>query len=153
MQNNLEKAFDELFSCCTDSHLKRIVEAPNHGVVAEKPPHGSIFFTTKHIKMNHVNLIGKLSSAPRFYILPSGRKVAQFTLSTKETFLDEEGNTKNKSHWHRISAWGRWTQVLEELGSVGMEMAIEGKLTTRFYQKSGEKRFISEVEVNDLIIM
>jgi single-strand DNA-binding protein len=153
MQNNLNQAFDEVFSCCTDSHLKTLDEAPNHGVVAEKPPHGSLFFTTKHIKMNHVNLIGKLTSAPRFYILPSGRKVAQFTMATKETFLDEEGNTKNKSHWHRISAWGRWTQVLEELGTVGMEMAIEGKLTTRFYQKSGEKRFISEVEVNDLIIM
>jgi hypothetical protein len=34
-----------------------------------------------------------------------------------------------------------------------MELAIEGKLTTRFYQRGGEKRFISEVEVNDLIIM
>lgn len=153
MQNNIEQAYDEIFSCCTYSHLKTLDEVPNHGVVAEKLPHGSIFFTTKHIKMNHVNLIGKLTSAPRFYILPSGRKVAQFTIATKETFLDQEGNTKNKSHWHRVSAWGRWTQVLEELGTVGMDMAIEGKLTTRFYQKSGEKRFISEVEVNDLIIM
>ncbi|MBL4862954.1 MAG: single-stranded DNA-binding protein [Crocinitomicaceae bacterium] len=103
--------------------------------------------------MNHVNLIGKLTSVPRFYELPSGRRVAQFTLSTKETYLDDEGQPKKKSHWHRISAWGRWVQVLEELGTVGMEMAIEGKLTTRFYQKSGEKRFISEVEVNDLIIL
>lgn len=154
MHSNLQPALDEFFTCCSDSHLKSLDETPiNHGVVAEKPLHDSIFFNVKHIKMNHVNLIGKLTSSPRFYILPSGRKVAQFTMSTKETYLDEEGRTKNKSHWHRIAAWGRWTQVLEELGSVGMEMAIEGKLTTRFYQKSGEKRFISEVEVNDLIIL
>ena len=153
MHSCQQPALDEVFASCSDSHLKTLDETPNHGVVAEQPPHDSIFFNTKHIKMNHVNLIGKLTSLPRFYILPSGRKVAQFTMSTKETFLDEDGVSHSKSHWHRISAWGRWTQVLEELGAVGLEMAIEGKLTTRFYQKSGEKRFISEVEVKDLIIM
>ncbi len=103
--------------------------------------------------MNHVNLVGKLTSEPRFYELPTGKKVAQFTMSTKEIYLDEEGNTKNKSHWHRMSAWGRWVKVLEELGVVGMEIAVEGRLTTRFYQKDGNKRFVSEVEVNDLIIL
>lgn len=117
------------------------------------PVTGSIFFTTKHYKMNHVNLIGKITSQPRFYTTPAGRKVAQFTMSTKDTFLDKDGNTKSKNHWHRICAWGRWTQVLEELGDIGMEMAVEGKLTTRFYQKGGERHFISEVEVNDLVIL
>ncbi|MDG1777178.1 MAG: single-stranded DNA-binding protein [Crocinitomicaceae bacterium] len=114
---------------------------------------GSIFFTIKHIKMNHVNLIGKVVSAPRFYESPMGRKVAQFTISTKETYLDEAGNTKQKNHWHRVSAWGRWVQVLEELVSVGLEVAIEGKLTTRCFQRNNTKQFISEVEVNDLVIL
>ncbi len=103
--------------------------------------------------MNHVNLIGKLASAPRYYELPSGRKVAQFTLSTQETVLDNEGKAKKTNYWHRVSAWGRWVQVLEELGKKGMDLAIEGKLKTRFYEKSGKKKFISEVEVNDLIIL
>jgi single-strand DNA-binding protein len=124
--------------------------SPNHG--ADKPV-SSIFFTTKHIKMNHVNLIGKVTSAPRFYELPNGRKIAQFTMSTNETYLDDNGETQKKHHWHRMSAWGRWVQVMQELGSVGMDIAVEGKLTTRFYQKGGEKRFISEVEVNDLVIL
>ena len=103
--------------------------------------------------MNHVNLIGKITAQPRFYELPSGRKIAQFTMATKETFLDENGKTKRKSHWHRMAAWGRWVQVLEELGTAGLEVAIEGKLISRFYQKNGGKQFVSEVEVNDLIIL
>jgi single-strand DNA-binding protein len=113
----------------------------------------SIFFNTKHIYMNHVNLIGKMTSVPRIYELPGGRKIAQFTMSTNEQYLDESGKTKKKSNWHRMSAWGRWVEVLEELGEVGTELAIEGKLTTRFYERSGERKFISEVEVNDLIIL
>jgi len=114
---------------------------------------GSIFFNHKEIKMNHVNLIGKMTSEPRYYKLPSGRKVAQFTMATSEVYLDAEGQSKRRKHWHRIAAWGKWVRVIEELGDVGIELAIEGKLKTRFYQKQGVKQFISEVEVNDLIIL
>lgn len=104
--------------------------------------------------MNHVNLIGKMCSTPRIVELSGGKKVAQFTLSTKETYLDATGTTKTRSQWHQLSAWGRWVKILEELGSVGMGMAVEGKLITRFYKnKEGEKKFISEVEINDLVIL
>ena len=104
--------------------------------------------------MNHVNLIGKMNSTPKFVELSNGRKIAQFTLTTKETFLDAEGNMKSKKQWHQLSAWGRWVQVLEELGTAGMGLAIEGKLTSRFYKNSsGERRVVSEVEVNDLVIL
>jgi single-strand DNA-binding protein len=129
--------------------IKRNKPTTNHGVGLTD----SIFFTTKHIKMNHVNLIGKITSLPRIYELPNGRKIAQFTMSTKETYLDEEGNPKNKSNWHRMSAWGNWVNVLQELSEVGTELAVEGKLNTRFYEKAGQKKFISEVEINDLIIL
>lgn len=113
----------------------------------------SIFFDKREMSTNHVNLIGKITSAPRYYEHPSGRRVVQFTLSTQESYLDEEGNTKFKRHWHRIAAWGRWVKVLEEYGKVNLQIALEGKLITRFYFRNGVKQFISEVEVNDLIIM
>jgi hypothetical protein len=32
-------------------------------------------------------------------------------------------------------------------------MAIEGKLVTRFYQTNGQRKMVSEVEVNDIVIM
>ena len=103
--------------------------------------------------MNHVNLIGKVSSAPKVIELADGRKIAQFTMSTKEIYLDETGKTKTRSNWHRLTAWGRWVKVLDELCQEGMDLAVEGKLVTRFYKNNGEQRSISEVEINDLIIL
>ena len=103
--------------------------------------------------MNQVNLIGKVSSAPKFMELENGKRVAKFTLSTNETYLDAQGNPKSRKHWHKVSAWGRWAKVVEELSSVGTQIAIEGKLISRFYQQNGQKQVISEVEVNDLIMM
>lgn len=113
----------------------------------------SIFFDKRNVSTNHVNLIGKITSAPRFYEHPSGRRVTQFTLATQESYLDADGSTKVKKYWHRIAAWGRWVKVIEEYGHVDLQIALEGKLVTRFYYRDGMKQFISEVEVNDLIIM
>jgi single-strand DNA-binding protein len=103
--------------------------------------------------MNHVNLIGKVCSTPKIVELPNGKKIAQFTMSTKEMYLDETGNTKSRSNWHRLTAWGRWVKVLEELGQEGMDLAVEGKLVTRFYQNKGQRQYTAEVEVNDLVIL
>ena len=63
--------------------------------------------------MTHVNLIGKISSEPKVTELTNGRKIAQFSISTQETYLDAEGNTKVRKQWHRISAWGRWIKVFQ----------------------------------------
>ncbi len=103
--------------------------------------------------MNHVNLIGKLSSQPKTVELSNGRKIMQFTMSTKEMYLDESGKPKTRSSWHRITAWGKWIQLLEEFGQQGMDLAVEGKLVTRFYHNQGARKFVSEVEINDLIIL
>ena len=32
-------------------------------------------------------------------------------------------------------------------------LAVEGKLVTRFYHNQGARKFVSEVEINDLIIL
>lgn len=104
--------------------------------------------------MNYVNLIGKISSDPKVITLENGRKLAQFSLATTEPYLDEEGNVKNRKQWHRISAWGNWVFVLEQLGTKGLGVAIEGKLISRFYQsKTGDRKMVMEVEINDLVVL
>jgi single-strand DNA-binding protein len=104
--------------------------------------------------MNHVNLIGKVCSEPTFHQLPNGRKIAQFSLSTQESYLNANGEVKNKKEWHRVSAWGNWVQVVEQLTSKGMQIAVEGRLISRFYKtQNGERKMVTEVEVNDLIVL
>lgn len=108
----------------------------------------------RSLHINHVNIIGKITSEPRIAILPGGRRVAQFSLATKETYLDEDGNTCVRQNWHRMTAWGRWVNVLEELCSKGINVAVEGKLVSRFYRmENGKRQMVSEIEVNDLVIL
>lgn len=104
-------------------------------------------------QLNHVNLIGKMSSEPRIVQLKDGSKVIKFSLSTKETYLDKDGSLKNNTNWHRITAWGKWVPVIEQLGAKGLALAIEGRLKSNFYRVNGKNTSYSEVEVNDLIIL
>ena len=103
--------------------------------------------------MNHVHLIGKISSEPRIFEQQDGRKVAQFMLTTKDVYLNAQGEKKHTTHWHKMSAWGSWVAVLETLGEKGLNISIEGRLISKFYGKAGQKRIYSEVEINDLVLL
>jgi single-strand DNA-binding protein len=103
--------------------------------------------------MNHVNLIGKVCSTPKILEMDNGRRIARFTLTTQERFLDRNGEMKTRSHWHRLSAWGNWVRVCEELVVEGTELAVQGSLVSRFYSSGKTRRFSAEVEVNDLTIL
>jgi len=104
--------------------------------------------------MNHVNLIGTVCSQPKVIETSTGKKIAQFSLSTQENYLDAKGELKKRKEWHRVSAWGNWVNVIEQLGEKGLHIAIEGRLISRFYKtNAGERKMVTEVEVNDLIIL
>ncbi|MCF8410140.1 MAG: single-stranded DNA-binding protein [Crocinitomicaceae bacterium] len=103
--------------------------------------------------MNYVNLIGKARSAARFIELDNGKKVVKFTMSTKETYFDEKGKSKSRDTWHTLTAWGNWIKVLEELELKGTNLAIEGKIVSRFYKAGGIPKLISEIEINDLTLI
>ena len=74
-------------------------------------------------------------------------------MSTKETYFDEKGKSKSRDTWHTLTAWGNWIKVLEELELKGTNLAIEGKIVSRFYKAGGIPKLISEIEINDLTLI
>ncbi|HTO37161.1 MAG TPA: single-stranded DNA-binding protein [Brumimicrobium sp.] len=104
-------------------------------------------------QMNFVNLIGQITNEPQIILTEDGRKIAKFALSTKEMYLDEKGNTKEIKNWHRVTAWGKWVPILEQLCQKGQSIAIEGRLRSKFFSMNGYKNAITEIEINDLVIL
>lgn len=103
--------------------------------------------------MNHVNLIGEMTSVPKIIQLKDGKRIIQFSLSTKETYFDKEGNQKADRNWHRVAAWGKWVPIIEKLCDKGQALAIEGRLKSRFFSKNGKKQSYNEIEINDMVIL
>ena len=103
---------------------------------------------------NKVQLIGNLGNDPEIITLESGKKLAKFSLATNESYKDADGQKQTKTDWHNLVAWGKTCDIIEKYVTKGKEVAIEGKLTTRSWEdKDGMKRYITEVIVNELLML
>jgi single-strand DNA-binding protein len=103
---------------------------------------------------NKVQLIGHVGQEPEIKNLEGGKKVANITLATNEVYYNDKGEKVEQTEWHRISAWGKTAEIIEKYVTKGKEIAIEGKLTHRSYEdKNGEKRYVSEVVANELLLL
>ena len=103
---------------------------------------------------NKVQLIGRLGNAPEIKNLESGKKMAIFSLATNETYKNTKGEKIEETQWHNLVAWGKVAELCEQFLVKGSEIAIEGKLMHRDYtDSSGIKRYITEVQVNELLLL
>jgi single-strand DNA-binding protein len=102
---------------------------------------------------NRVQLIGHVGQDPEIKQLESGR-VANFTIATNESYTNAKGEKVEQTEWHRVSAWGKTVDIIEQFLKKGSHVAIEGKLTHRNYDdKDGIKRYITEVVANEVVVL
>ncbi len=103
---------------------------------------------------NKVQLIGNLGNTPEMITLDSGKKLAKFSIATNESYKNSEGEKVTETQWHNLIAWNKTAEIVEKYLEKGKEIAIEGKLTSRSYDdKDGNKKYITEVVVNELLML
>ena len=103
---------------------------------------------------NSVRLIGNLGMNPEVKEIGKDKKLAKFSLATREVYKNEDGEKVSDTQWHNLIAWGNQAKLAEKYLKKGNEIAIEGKLTSRNYtDKDGVKRYITEIVVNEILMI
>ena len=103
---------------------------------------------------NKVQLIGNMGNDPEIISLEGGKKLAKFSMATNDTYKNGAGEKVTETQWHNIIAWNKTADIIEKYVQKGKEIMIEGKLTTRSYEhKEGEKKYITEVVCNELLLL
>lgn len=103
---------------------------------------------------NKVQLIGNLGNAPEVKTTENGKKLARFSVATNESYRNANGEKVTETTWHNLIAWGKVADIAEKYLNKGSEVAIEGKLINRSYtDKDGNKKYITEVQVNELLML
>lgn len=103
---------------------------------------------------NKVQLIGNLGNAPEVRTLDGGKKMARFSIATNETYRNAKGEKITETQWHNIIAWGKVAEIAEKYLTKGKEVMLEGKLVSRSYtDKDGNKKYSTEVQVNELLML
>jgi len=103
---------------------------------------------------NTVQLIGNVGNDPEIKTFDGGRKLANLTIATNDSYKNDKGEKVEQTEWHKVVAWGKTAEIIEKYVTKGLQIAIEGKLTHRSYDdKNGEKRYVTEVVVNDVLLL
>ena len=103
---------------------------------------------------NKVQLIGHVGQEPEIKTFDGGKKVANITIATNESYTNNKGEKVENTEWHRITAWGKTAEIIEKYVSKGKEIAIEGKLSYRNYEdKDGIKRYVTEIVATEILLL
>jgi single-strand DNA-binding protein len=103
---------------------------------------------------NKVQLIGHVGKDPVIRDLEGGKKVASLSLATKDVYVNKSGDEKEQTQWHNVVAWGKTAEIIEKFVDKGKKIGLTGKLTSRSYDdKEGNKRYVTEVVINELLLM
>lgn len=102
---------------------------------------------------NSVQLIGRLGKDPEVKVFDKSKK-ATFSIATTDSYKNQKGEKVDDTQWHNVVIWGTLADVVEKYLKKGMEVCVEGKLMHRnFETDKGEKRYITEINVNDLLML
>ncbi len=99
--------------------------------------------------LNKVFLYGNLTRDPELRALPSGQQVASFALATNRTYKNKEGEKQEQVEFHNVVAFGRLADLIGQYMKKGRPIFIEGRIQTRSWEKDGEKKYRTEIVIEN----
>ena len=94
------------------------------------------------MSVNKVILIGNVGRDPEVRHLEGNRTVANFSLATRETYRDRNGNRQELTEWHSIELWVDLAKSAERFVKKGKLIYLEGKIRTNSWtdRETGAER-------------
>ena len=102
--------------------------------------------------LNKCTIIGNLGRDPEIKTIPSGQKVASFSLACSEKYT-KDGQKVEKTEWINCKAWGKLAEIIEKYVKKGNQIYVEGKLETQTFEKDGVKRYKTEIVVQNMLML
>lgn len=102
--------------------------------------------------VNKVFLLGNLTADPEMRHTTNNVDVTTFTVATSESW-GKAGEKQEKTEFHRCVAWRQLAEIVSKYAKKGQQVFVEGKLTTRKYEKDGQTHYSTEVVADEFILL
>jgi single-strand DNA-binding protein len=104
--------------------------------------------------INKIILIGNLTRDPEMKETQSGQPITTFGIATNREWMTGEGDRKKSTEFHEVVAWAHLAEICHKYLKKGKLVYLEGYLKTRSWEnEGGEKRFRTEVVLQDMIML
>lgn len=99
--------------------------------------------------LNKICLIGNLGHSPEVKQV-GDTKVASFSLGVTERGYTKKDGTKveDRTDWFNCQAWRGQAEVIEKFVKKGDKLYVEGRMTSRRYNKDGVEKTAWDVNVS-----
>lgn len=104
--------------------------------------------------LNKVLLIGNVGSEPEVRMTPGGSKVAKLSLATNRSFQGKDGQSQDRTDWHRLTFFGKLADVVEQWVHKGDRIYVEGRLEySQTQDDQNSVRYWTDIVVNEMMML
>ena len=100
--------------------------------------------------VNKVILVGNLGNDPETKYTQGGMAVTKVSLATTSVRKDKEGNTQERTEWHRVTFFGKLGEIAGEYLRKGSQVYVEGSIRYSETEKDGVKRYFTDIIVDEM---
>lgn len=101
---------------------------------------------------NRVSLIGRTGKEVETTQFEKGMK-ASVSLATTDHYTNAQGEKVEETQWHQLVAFGKLAEIMEKYVKKGQEIAVEGKIVYRNYEREGQKVYVTEIRVEEILFL
>jgi len=104
------------------------------------------------MSVNKVIIVGFVGREPETRAFQDGTGVTNFSVATSEKFKDKaSGEYRENVEWHRISCFGKLSEICSKFVTKGSQVYVEGKLVTRKWKDTnGVEKSSTEIRADVL---
>jgi single-strand DNA-binding protein len=96
--------------------------------------------------INKAIIAGNVTRDPELRSLPSGIKIASFSVATNRFWKDATtGERKEMAEYHNIVVFGRQAENCAQYVKKGSQVCLEGRIQTRSWEQDGQKKYRTEI--------
>lgn len=101
--------------------------------------------------VNKVILVGNLGNDPETKYTQGGMAVTKISLATTSVRKDKEGNTQERTEWHRVTFFGKLGEIAGEYLRKGSQVYVEGSIRyDKYTGNDGVERYFTDIIADEM---
>jgi single-strand DNA-binding protein len=101
--------------------------------------------------INKVILVGNLGNDPETKFTQGGMAVTKASIATTSVRKDREGNTQERTEWHRVTFFGKLGEIAGEYLRKGSQVYVEGSIRyDKYTGQDGVERYTTDIIADEM---
>lgn len=101
--------------------------------------------------VNKVILVGNLGNDPETKYTQGGMAVTTISLATSSVRKEKDGNTQERTEWHRVKFFGKLAEIAGEYLKKGGQVYVEGSIRyDKWTGDDGVEKYFTDIIANEM---